>query len=203
MRYIIVTKVLDYTKKKQIQLITSDGSEFLFQAANRENLEEWQQKLDFNSNLKPSESVKKSSLVRMSGIPPDPWRPEDLPLEERGGEPLYTNIAAAPHNSKIENQSENNGSQQNDNDRKLIENLKLTESVKKSALVRMSGICPDPWRPKDLPLEEPLCTNIAATSYNSDIENQPKNNGSQENDDDRKLIENSKLISVELSKLVD
>ena len=198
MRYIIVTKVLDYTKKKQIQLITSDGSEFLFQAANRENLEEWQQKLDFNSNLKPSESVKKSSLLRMSGIPPDPRRPEDLPLEERGGEPLYTNIAAASHNSKIENQSENNGSQQNDNDCKLMENLKRTESVKKSSLVRMSGICPDPWRPEDLPLEEgggePLCTNIAAPSYNSDIENQPENNGSQENDDDR---------NVELSKLVD
>ena len=71
----------------------------------------------------------------------------------------------------------------------------------------MGGIPPDPRRPEDLPLEvgvwEPMSTNIEAVSHNSDIENQPENIGSQENDDDRKLVENSKLISVELSKLVD
>ena len=38
---------------------------------------------------------------------------------------------------------------------------------------------------------------MGGTSHNTDIENQPEN-GSQEIDDDRKLIENSKLISVEL-----
>ena len=79
--------------------------------------------------------------------------------------------------------------------------------MKKSSLAGISGIPPDPRRPSDLPLEvgvwEPMYTNIAAGTHNSDIENQPKNNGSHENDDDRKLIENSKLISVELSKLVD
>ena len=71
----------------------------------------------------------------------------------------------------------------------------------------MSGIPSDYRRPSNLPLEvgvwEPMSTNIEAVSHNSDIENQPENNGSQENDDDRKLVENSKLISVELSKLVD
>ena len=91
-------------------MVTSDGSEFLFQGVNRESLEEWQQKLNFNSNLKPTESEKKSSLVRMSGIPPAPRRPEDLPLEVGVWEPMSTNIEAASHNSDIENQPENNGS---------------------------------------------------------------------------------------------
>merc|ERR1712241_1590863 len=57
-------KALDYPKKKHvIRLISNDGSEFLFQAANRESQEEWLQKLVYTSNLEPSESVKKSTLA--------------------------------------------------------------------------------------------------------------------------------------------
>ena len=121
-------------QKNHIQLVTSDGSEFLFQGANRESLEEWQQKLNFNSNLDPTESEKKSSLVGMGGIPSDPRRPSDLPLEVGVWEPMYTNIVADSHNSDIENQPENNGSQENDDDRKLIENSNLI-SVELSKLV--------------------------------------------------------------------
>ena len=110
-------KALDYTKKKHvIRLVSNDGSEFLFQAANRESQEEWLQKLVYTSNLEPSESVKKSSLTRPSVSPPSPPRPEDV-----GSEPLYANTMIQDENievdgkEKSENQLENDGAATSDN----------------------------------------------------------------------------------------
>ena len=111
-------KALDYTKKKHvIRLVTNDGSEFLFQAANRESQEEWLQKLIYTSNLEPSESVKKSSLTRPSGAPPDPPKVEQhvdpVLLQDAGGagEPLYANMdAVVSQNSDAENHPENDSS---------------------------------------------------------------------------------------------
>merc|ERR1712241_786545 len=109
-------KALDYTKKKHvIRLISNDGSEFLFQAANRESQEEWLQKLVSTSNLEPSESVKKSSLARPSLAPPDPPMLEDVPHDDDGNEPLYANMAAVSQNSDAENHPENDGAATSDN----------------------------------------------------------------------------------------
>jgi len=109
-------KALDYTKKKHvIRLVSNDGSEFLFQAANRESQEEWLQKLVYTSNLEPSESVKKSTLARPSLAPPDPPMLEDVPHDDDGNEPLYANMAAVSQNSDAENHPENDGAATSDN----------------------------------------------------------------------------------------
>ena len=109
-------KALDYTKKKHvIRLVSNDGSEFLFQAANRESQEEWLQKLVYTSNLEPSESVKKSTLARPSLAPPDPPMLEDVPHDDDGNEPLYANMAAMSQNSDAENHPENDGAATSDN----------------------------------------------------------------------------------------
>lgn len=91
-------KALDYTKKKHvIRLVITDGSEFLFQAANRESQEDWLQKLTYTSSLEPSESVKKSSLARPSDAPPEP------PQNYQENEPLYANLAAGSSPEAAEN----------------------------------------------------------------------------------------------------
>jgi len=137
-------KALDYTKKKHvIRLVTNDGSEYLFQAANRENQEDWLQKLVFTSGLEPSESVKKSSLARPSGIPPDPPRPEDVPFEEGGaGEPLYANMAAVSHNSDVENHPENDGGSASTSDNSYMSNEADGKEKRGGRLSKFLGLRP-------------------------------------------------------------
>lgn len=87
-------KALDYTKKKHVvRLVVTDGSEFLFQAHNRQSQEEWLEKLTYTSSLEPSESVKKSSLARPNEAPPEPPASE-MVVNENNGEPLYANMMA-------------------------------------------------------------------------------------------------------------
>lgn len=86
-------KAQDYTKKKYvIRLVTTDGSEFLFQANNRESEEEWLEKFIFHSKLEPSESVKHSSTVtRPAMAPPEPPA-NDVHNNGAFAEPLYANV---------------------------------------------------------------------------------------------------------------
>merc|ERR1719433_118269 len=72
-------KPTDYTKKKNVfRMVTTDGSEYLFQATNRELQADCLEKLVLTSQMEPSESVKKSSLqgsstmTRPSMPPPAP-----------------------------------------------------------------------------------------------------------------------------------
>ena len=93
-------KPTDYTKKKNVfRMVTTDGSEYLFQATNRESQEDWLDKLVLTSQMEPSESVKKSSLARPSEAPPAPPPSND---HNDLNEPLYANVDPESNHHDVE-----------------------------------------------------------------------------------------------------
>ncbi len=118
-------KATDYTKKKNvIRLVTQDGSEFLFHASSKEELDAWIEKLLLCANLDPSESVKQSSKQSTLQRPP--------PFVEGGGtngaEPLYANMEAVGANNDENNQQ---NSQVNEHD---VSSISEIDAKKRSKL---------------------------------------------------------------------
>ena len=80
-----IEEAKDYTKKKYvIRLITQDSSEFLFDAATRDNQASWIEKLMMSAELAPSESVKRSTLNMGQHSPTQQYL--------QPPEPLYENV---------------------------------------------------------------------------------------------------------------
>ena len=119
-------KPTDYTKKKNVfRMVTTDGSEYLFQATNRESQEDWLDKLVLTSQMEPSESVKKSSLARPSMAPPEPPKNDMQPIPE----PLYANVGGHDQNNH------HHGGVDNDNDTSFssseVDNKENKRSIRK------------------------------------------------------------------------
>ena len=109
-----IEEAKDYTKKKYvIRLITQDSSEFLFDAATRENQKNWIEKLMLSAELAPSESVKRSTVNMDQPSPTQQYLQPPEPLYEN----VHHHTLQKPHNTPSipEHRHLNDGNQQYDN----------------------------------------------------------------------------------------